>query len=62
MGGEGELIYVAGDGAFDKELVEGLPRSLRWICHNGAGYVDVDACTKRGKWYSSHIRERASTD
>jgi glyoxylate reductase len=51
-------------GPFDKELVEGLPRSLRWICHNGAGYndVDVDACTKRGKWYSSHIRERASTD
>ena len=26
-----------------------LPKSLQYICHNGAGYdqIDVEACTKR---------------
>ncbi|OCK83059.1 hypothetical protein K432DRAFT_379826 [Lepidopterella palustris CBS 459.81] len=37
-------------GLFDEELVKVLPESLRFICHNGAGYdqVDVQACTDRG--------------
>ncbi|PMD33450.1 hypothetical protein L207DRAFT_557950 [Hyaloscypha variabilis F] len=37
-------------GRFDKELVSALPKSLKYICHNGAGYdnIDVDDCTKRG--------------
>lgn len=37
-------------GRFDEELVPLLPKSLRFVCHNGAGYdqVDVAACTKRG--------------
>ncbi|TFK85122.1 hypothetical protein K466DRAFT_577015 [Polyporus arcularius HHB13444] len=35
---------------FDKELVEHLPLSLKWIAHQGAGYdkVDVQACKARG--------------
>lgn len=34
-------------GKIDGELLDALPRSLRFICHNGAGYdqVDVHACT-----------------
>ncbi|KAL2259884.1 hypothetical protein VTK26DRAFT_6296 [Humicola hyalothermophila] len=37
-------------GRIDAELLQTLPRSLRFICHNGAGYdqVDVAACTARG--------------
>lgn len=37
-------------GKVDAELLELLPRSLRFICHNGAGYdqVDVAACTALG--------------
>ncbi|KAH7157258.1 D-isomer specific 2-hydroxyacid dehydrogenase [Dactylonectria estremocensis] len=36
-------------GRFDKELIGNLPRSLKFICHNGAGYdqIDVDACSQR---------------
>ncbi|QDS74527.1 hypothetical protein FKW77_007503 [Venturia effusa] len=36
-------------GNFDEELVSVLPESLKFICHNGAGYdqIDVAACTKR---------------
>lgn len=29
-------------GRFDKELVSALPKSLKYICHNGAGYDNVD--------------------
>lgn len=25
-------------GVFDKEFIEGLPESVKYICHNGAGY------------------------
>ncbi|KAK3292062.1 uncharacterized protein B0H64DRAFT_405521 [Chaetomium fimeti] len=34
-------------GKIDGELLDALPRSLRFVCHNGAGYdqVDVQACT-----------------
>jgi glyoxylate reductase len=37
-------------GPFDKEVVDALPASLKFICHNGAGYdnIDVQACTERG--------------
>ncbi|KAF1944563.1 glyoxylate reductase [Clathrospora elynae] len=37
-------------GRFDEELVSSLPGSVRFVCHNGAGYdqIDVDACSERG--------------
>ncbi|KAK4459043.1 Glyoxylate reductase 1 [Cladorrhinum samala] len=37
-------------GKIDGELLSSLPASIRYICHNGAGYdqVDVAACTERG--------------
>ncbi|KAK0104505.1 hypothetical protein ONS95_004793 [Cadophora gregata] len=37
-------------GKFDKELIQSLPPSLKLICHNGAGYdqIDISACTERG--------------
>ncbi|KAK1705677.1 D-isomer specific 2-hydroxyacid dehydrogenase [Colletotrichum lupini] len=36
-------------GMFDEEFVNQLPTSLKYICHTGAGYdqIDVDACTRR---------------
>lgn len=36
-------------GNFDKELIDHLPPSLKFICHNGAGYdqIDVEACAAR---------------
>ncbi|KAI8317662.1 hypothetical protein K4K59_000016 [Colletotrichum sp. SAR11_240] len=36
-------------GKFDEEFVSQLPPSLKYICHTGAGYdqIDVDACSKR---------------
>ncbi|KAH7408015.1 D-isomer specific 2-hydroxyacid dehydrogenase [Cadophora sp. MPI-SDFR-AT-0126] len=42
-------------GEFDQELVEKLPASLKYICHNGAGYdnIDVAACTTKGIQVSS---------
>ena len=37
-------------GPFDEELVLQLPKSLKYVAHNGAGYdnIDVAACTRRG--------------
>ncbi|EFI28158.1 2-hydroxyacid dehydrogenase [Coprinopsis cinerea okayama7 len=42
-------------GVFDKELIDGLPSSVRWIAHNGAGYdpVDVHACIAKGIYLSN---------
>jgi glyoxylate reductase len=42
-------------GDFNQELVDALPKSLKFICHNGAGYnnIDITACTKRGISVSS---------
>ncbi|KAI0814098.1 D-isomer specific 2-hydroxyacid dehydrogenase [Xylaria sp. FL0064] len=36
-------------GPFDAELVDALPKSWKYIAHNGAGYdtIDVDACSRR---------------
>ncbi|KAG0148878.1 hypothetical protein CROQUDRAFT_131611 [Cronartium quercuum f. sp. fusiforme G11] len=36
-------------GIFDAELIEALPESVCYICHNGAGYdqIDIEACTRR---------------
>jgi glyoxylate reductase len=48
-------IYRSNDstkvtGPFDADLVSQLPKSVKYIAHNGAGYdnIDVAACTKRG--------------
>lgn len=40
---------VSVTGAFDAELVSHLPSSLKYICHNGAGYdnIDVQAVNER---------------
>ncbi|KAI9839970.1 MAG: hypothetical protein M1819_000162 [Sarea resinae] len=37
-------------GMFDEELINVLPKSLKTICHNGAGYdqINVHACTEKG--------------
>ncbi|KAK5652059.1 hypothetical protein OQA88_10835 [Cercophora sp. LCS_1] len=37
-------------GKLDAELLAALPSSLRFICHNGAGYdqISIPACTDRG--------------
>ncbi|PYH97310.1 glyoxylate/hydroxypyruvate reductase [Aspergillus ellipticus CBS 707.79] len=42
-------------GPFDAELLAVLPKSLKYICHNGAGYdnIDVPACTAKGIAVSS---------
>ncbi|RTE82212.1 hypothetical protein BHE90_003306 [Fusarium euwallaceae] len=36
-------------GLIDEELVQALPESVKFICHTGAGYdqIDVAACSKR---------------
>ncbi|KAH7114387.1 glyoxylate reductase [Dendryphion nanum] len=41
---------VAITGRFDEELVSILPKTVKFVCHNGAGYdqVDIKACTARG--------------
>ena len=63
-------------GNFNAELLEALPKSLRFICHNGAGYdnIDIDACTMRGIavssttdddhsiFFESKVPEREDTD
>jgi D-3-phosphoglycerate dehydrogenase len=42
------LLQVTGP--FDEGIVPVLPSSVKYICHNGAGYdnIDVEACTTRG--------------
>lgn len=38
-------------GPFDAELIDLLPSTLKFICHSGAGYdnLDVAACTRKGQ-------------
>jgi lactate dehydrogenase-like 2-hydroxyacid dehydrogenase len=45
-------------GVYDKEIINGLPQSLKWIAHNGAGYdpVDVHACKDRGATFFQNIK------
>lgn len=45
-----KMLSLQITGRFDKELVDALPESLKFISHNGAGYdqIDVDACKSRG--------------
>lgn len=42
-------------GPFDEELIQALPEKLKYICHNGAGYdnIDVPAASRRGLRISS---------
>jgi len=42
-------------GIFDKELVNELPSSVKWIAHNGAGYdqIDISACKAKGIYVSN---------
>lgn len=42
-------------GDFNEELLKVLPKSLKFVCHNGAGYnnIDVEACSKKGIQVSS---------
>jgi len=53
--GQVSVIYrslhsMSAVGEFDAELVQWLPPSVRFLCHNGAGYdtIDVEACLARG--------------
>ncbi|KAI0413947.1 D-isomer specific 2-hydroxyacid dehydrogenase [Xylaria grammica] len=40
---------LAVTGRFDEELIRALPQSVEFLCHNGAGYdnIDIAACTAR---------------
>jgi lactate dehydrogenase-like 2-hydroxyacid dehydrogenase len=40
-------------GLIDDELLSHFPDSLKYICHNGAGFdqIDVAACTRRGSLF-----------
>ncbi|KAI0813685.1 D-isomer specific 2-hydroxyacid dehydrogenase [Xylaria sp. FL0064] len=40
---------IAITGRFDEELINALPQSVKFLCHNGAGYDNIDtaACTAR---------------
>ncbi|KAJ9244268.1 hypothetical protein DTO169E5_1873 [Paecilomyces variotii] len=42
-------------GPFDAELLSVLPKSLKYICHNGAGYdnIDIATCSQKGISVSS---------
>ena len=44
-------------GPFNAEMVRKLPKSLKYICHNGAGYdnIDITECSLRGQYPASHI-------
>ncbi len=46
---------VSETGPFNEEVLTVLPKSLKFICHNGAGYdnIEVDAFTKSGISISS---------
>ena len=51
-------------GVFDKELIDGLPSSVKWIAHNGAGYdpVDVHACIAKGNILLFNLLVRQDSD
>jgi glyoxylate reductase len=39
-------------GVFDREIIDALAGSVKWIAHNGAGYdqIDVAACAEKGDY------------
>jgi len=49
----GVKINFQDDRAIDEELLSHYPDSIKFICHNGAGYdqIDVAACAKKGSCY-----------
>lgn len=48
-------LTVQYTGPFNAEMVAVLPKSLKYICHNGAGYdnIDVAACSEKNIAVSS---------
>ena len=44
------LTFRQVTGPFTEEILSVLPPTVKFICHNGAGYdnIDVEACTRRG--------------
>lgn len=48
-------------GRFDKELVSALPKSVKYIVHNGAGYdnIDVPVVTEAGTFPATRLCEYA---
>ena len=44
-------------GVFDKEVVNAIAPSVKWIAHNGAGYdqIDIYECKAKGELYSYQI-------
>ncbi|KAK9468306.1 D-isomer specific 2-hydroxyacid dehydrogenase [Lipomyces arxii] len=44
------FVSVGITGRFDAELIKNLPSTFKYICHNGAGYdqIDVGPCTAAG--------------
>lgn len=57
---------LAVTGKYDKELIGVLPETVRFICHNGAGYdnIDVSICSARSIFVSNcpRVVEDASAD
>ncbi|KAL7943891.1 D-isomer specific 2-hydroxyacid dehydrogenase [Trichoderma barbatum] len=53
-------------GKYNEELIQALPKSLKFICHNGAGYdnIDVSACTARSILVSNcpNVVDEATAD
>jgi D-3-phosphoglycerate dehydrogenase len=49
------LILEQYTGPFDAEMLAVLPQSVKYICHNGAGYdnIDIAACSQRNIAVSS---------
>lgn len=42
-------------GVFDKELIEGLPESVEFICHNGAGYDQSELARCAPEWRDKRL-------
>lgn len=44
-------------GPIDEELLAHYPESIKFICHNGAGYdqIDVAACSRKGYYPAEEI-------
>ncbi|KAI0918961.1 hypothetical protein AcV5_002004 [Taiwanofungus camphoratus] len=42
-------------GLFDKQIIQALSKSVKWVAHNGAGYdqIDVETCKEKGIFVSN---------